>query len=156
VSDFVRKDSSREALAEIAAIRRDCSWCFVLLLCCKIRVREPLAQFLDILKNRTFNLAAVAGTPGYQSFVPQPLAIAYGDCLKFPFPLLPSKNLSCWIFPPTRIPYGPHYGQLRLDPWWDPLRGDPRFEQVVASLAPKAANKQCNEFSASKPFSGAT
>jgi tetratricopeptide (TPR) repeat protein len=26
---------------------------------------------------------------------------------------------------------------LRLDPLWDPLRGDPRFEQIVASLAPK-------------------
>ena len=26
---------------------------------------------------------------------------------------------------------------LSLDPLWDPLRGDPRFEQIVASLAPK-------------------
>jgi hypothetical protein len=25
----------------------------------------------------------------------------------------------------------------RLDPFWDPLRGDPRFEKIVASLAPK-------------------
>ncbi|HEY5991346.1 MAG TPA: FlgO family outer membrane protein, partial [Candidatus Udaeobacter sp.] len=31
-----------------------------------------------------------------------------------------------------------HYGQLRLFPQWDPLRGDPRFEQMVAALAPKA------------------
>jgi TolB-like protein/Tfp pilus assembly protein PilF len=29
------------------------------------------------------------------------------------------------------------YGQLKLMPWWDPLRGDPRFEKIVASLAPK-------------------
>ena len=29
------------------------------------------------------------------------------------------------------------YGQLRLDPCWDPLRNDPRFEQIVASLAPQ-------------------
>jgi TolB-like protein/predicted Ser/Thr protein kinase/Tfp pilus assembly protein PilF len=29
------------------------------------------------------------------------------------------------------------YGYLRLDPLWDPLRGDPRFEVIVASLAPK-------------------
>src|SRR5438034_1387647 len=29
------------------------------------------------------------------------------------------------------------YGQLRLDPRWDPLRGDSRFEKIVASLAPK-------------------
>jgi TolB-like protein/class 3 adenylate cyclase/Tfp pilus assembly protein PilF len=29
------------------------------------------------------------------------------------------------------------YGALKLHPLWDPLRGDPRFEQIVASLAPK-------------------
>ena len=28
------------------------------------------------------------------------------------------------------------YGQLKLMPWWDPLRGDPCFEKVVDSLAP--------------------
>jgi serine/threonine protein kinase/Tfp pilus assembly protein PilF len=29
------------------------------------------------------------------------------------------------------------YGQLKLMPFWDPLRGDARFEKIVASLAPK-------------------
>jgi tetratricopeptide (TPR) repeat protein len=29
------------------------------------------------------------------------------------------------------------YGSLKLLPFWDPLRGDPRFEKIVASLAPK-------------------
>jgi tetratricopeptide (TPR) repeat protein len=29
------------------------------------------------------------------------------------------------------------YGELKLMPWWDPLRGDPRFEKIVASLGPK-------------------
>jgi tetratricopeptide (TPR) repeat protein len=29
------------------------------------------------------------------------------------------------------------YGQLRLHPVWDPLRGDPRFEGIVNTLAPK-------------------
>ena len=29
------------------------------------------------------------------------------------------------------------YGVLKLLPFWDPLRGDPRFEKIVASLAPK-------------------
>jgi serine/threonine-protein kinase len=29
------------------------------------------------------------------------------------------------------------YGELRLHPHWDPLRGDPRFDKIVASLAPK-------------------
>jgi len=37
----------------------------------------------------------------------------------------------------AKIPGGPSYGRLRLDPVWDPLRGDPRFEKIVASLAPK-------------------
>jgi tetratricopeptide (TPR) repeat protein len=31
------------------------------------------------------------------------------------------------------------YGALKLLPVWDPLRGDPRFEKIVASLAPKDA-----------------
>jgi TolB-like protein/class 3 adenylate cyclase len=29
------------------------------------------------------------------------------------------------------------YGELKLHPYWDPLRGDPRFDKIVASLAPK-------------------
>ena len=29
------------------------------------------------------------------------------------------------------------YGHLRLHPFWDPLRGDPRFDNIIASLAPK-------------------
>ena len=29
------------------------------------------------------------------------------------------------------------YGRLKLLPWYDPLRGDPRFEKIVADLAPK-------------------
>jgi TolB-like protein/Tfp pilus assembly protein PilF len=34
--------------------------------------------------------------------------------------------------------WGPEtYGQLKLMPYWDPLRGDARFEEIVASLAPK-------------------
>ena len=35
------------------------------------------------------------------------------------------------------VPCGPSYGDLRLSPLWDPLRGDARFEKIVASLAPK-------------------
>jgi TolB-like protein/predicted Ser/Thr protein kinase/Flp pilus assembly protein TadD len=29
------------------------------------------------------------------------------------------------------------YGELKLMPWWDPLRGEPCFEKIVNSLAPK-------------------
>ena len=37
----------------------------------------------------------------------------------------------------TKTPGGPTYGDLRLDPSWDSLRGEPRFEKIAASLAPK-------------------
>jgi serine/threonine-protein kinase len=36
-----------------------------------------------------------------------------------------------------RYPGPLNYGELKLLPFWDPLRGDPRFEQIVASIAPK-------------------
>lgn len=36
-----------------------------------------------------------------------------------------------------RIPSTLSYGYLKLHPAWDPLRGDPRFEKIVADLAPK-------------------
>jgi len=37
----------------------------------------------------------------------------------------------------ARIPNYLSYGELRLHVRWDALRGDPRFEKIVASLAPK-------------------
>jgi TolB-like protein/Flp pilus assembly protein TadD len=37
----------------------------------------------------------------------------------------------------AKTPNGVTYGELKLDPRWDSLRGDPRFEKIVASLAPK-------------------
>ncbi len=37
----------------------------------------------------------------------------------------------------VKIPGQINYGQLRLHPDWDSLRGDARFEQIVQSLAPK-------------------
>jgi len=36
----------------------------------------------------------------------------------------------------VKVPGDVSYGQLRLHPFWDSLRDDPRFEQIVASLAP--------------------
>ena len=33
--------------------------------------------------------------------------------------------------------FGATYGDLKLNPVWDSLRGDPRFEKIVASLVPK-------------------
>ncbi|HEV2715511.1 MAG TPA: hypothetical protein VGU64_09630, partial [Terriglobales bacterium] len=48
------------------------------------------------------------------------------------------KGLSCQqldiiVRPPSPVTYG----QLKLLPFWDPLRGDPRFEKIVSSLAPR-------------------
>jgi predicted Zn-dependent protease len=37
----------------------------------------------------------------------------------------------------AHIPGVLSYGVLKLLPFWDPLRGDPRFEKIVADLAPK-------------------
>jgi len=37
----------------------------------------------------------------------------------------------------AQVPNGLHYGELKLYPQWDPLRGDPRFQKILDSLAPK-------------------
>jgi len=37
------------------------------------------------------------------------------------------------------IPAGPSYGDLKFNPCWDSLRGDPRFDKIVA--AAKAASR---------------
>jgi TolB-like protein/class 3 adenylate cyclase/Tfp pilus assembly protein PilF len=37
----------------------------------------------------------------------------------------------------AELPTGITYGELKSSPDWDSLRSDPRFEQIVASLAPK-------------------
>ena len=40
-----------------------------------------------------------------------------------------------------RVPNSLSYGFLKLHPYWDSLRGDPRFQKIVAELAPKLENK---------------
>jgi tetratricopeptide (TPR) repeat protein len=37
----------------------------------------------------------------------------------------------------TAKPSGPHYGELKLNEVWDPLRKEPRFEKLLLSLGPK-------------------
>jgi len=69
------------------------------------------------------------------------------DPLERPSFLIDQANVYCWLGDRDRavqlleelakIPNGVTYGDLRLDPTWDSLRGDPRFEKIVASLAPK-------------------
>jgi serine/threonine protein kinase/tetratricopeptide (TPR) repeat protein len=48
------------------------------------------------------------------------------------------KDLACeQLATVVRRPSDFGYGELKLLPFWDPLRGDPCFERIVASLAPK-------------------
>ena len=46
---------------------------------------------------------------------------------------LACEQLAIAVRPPSTV----SYGQLKLEPDWDRLRGDPRFEKMIASLAPK-------------------
>jgi serine/threonine protein kinase/tetratricopeptide (TPR) repeat protein len=48
------------------------------------------------------------------------------------------KNLACeQLATAIRYPSSLRYGNLKLLPFWDPLRGDPRFEKIVNLLAPR-------------------
>ena len=52
-----------------------------------------------------------------------------------------NKDLACrQLVIATSQPSALSYGQLKLLPFWDALHSDPRFEKIVASLAPKDAN----------------
>jgi hypothetical protein len=39
--------------------------------------------------------------------------------------------------PLTKAPNGLYYGDLKLGSWWEPLRRDPRFDKLLAELAPR-------------------
>jgi hypothetical protein len=54
------------------------------------------------------------------------------------------KDLACeQLAIATRLPSSSlSYGGLKLFPTYDPLRGAPRFEKIVASLAPKDSSPQ--------------
>jgi TolB-like protein len=41
------------------------------------------------------------------------------------------------LSPLTKTPYGIYYGQLKREPYWEPLRQDPRYEKLLAELAPR-------------------
>ncbi len=46
---------------------------------------------------------------------------------------LACEQLAIAVRPPSNVTYG----ELKLLPLWDPLRGEPCFEKIVASLSPK-------------------
>ena len=37
----------------------------------------------------------------------------------------------------TKTPNGIYYGELKRDPYWEPLRKDARYEKLLAELAPQ-------------------
>jgi hypothetical protein len=39
--------------------------------------------------------------------------------------------------PITKTPLGIYYGELKRDPYWEPIGQDPRYEKLLAELAPK-------------------
>jgi tetratricopeptide (TPR) repeat protein len=41
------------------------------------------------------------------------------------------------LVPLAKMPFGIDYGDLKLSPLWDPLRKDPRFDKLLAELAPR-------------------
>jgi len=48
------------------------------------------------------------------------------------------KDLACeQLAIASRLPGGVTYGNLKLLPYCDPIRGDASFEKIVSSLAPK-------------------
>jgi serine/threonine-protein kinase len=52
------------------------------------------------------------------------------------------KDLACeQLESIIRLPGFLHYGELKLLPWWDPLRGDPRFEKIVEEAKQPVALK---------------
>jgi TolB-like protein/Tfp pilus assembly protein PilF/predicted Ser/Thr protein kinase len=63
------------------------------------------------------------------------------ECLAMIAAWVGEKDLACeQLAKAIRYPMYPSvvsYGELKLMPFWNPLRGDPRFEKIVASLAPK-------------------
>jgi serine/threonine protein kinase/tetratricopeptide (TPR) repeat protein len=78
---------------------------------------------------------AVELLPVEKDAINGPLLIAYFAMIAA---WVDDKDLACEQLAIATRPPGPvSYGQLKLLPFWDPLRGDPRFEKIVASLAPK-------------------
>ena len=42
----------------------------------------------------------------------------------------------------VKLPFGLNYGDLKLNPMWDDLRDDPRFDRILAESAlPLATNR---------------
>jgi hypothetical protein len=78
---------------------------------------------------------AVELLPVRKDAINGPLMIAY---LAMIAAWIGEKDLACeQLSIAIRSPSTLSYGQLKLLPFWDPLRKDPCFEKIVAAIAPK-------------------
>jgi serine/threonine protein kinase/tetratricopeptide (TPR) repeat protein len=83
---------------------------------------------------------AVEFLPAEKDAINGPLMVVY---LAMIAAWVGEKDLACEkLATVTQPPSSVSYGQLKLLPSWDPLRGDPRFEKIVASLAPQDSRKK--------------
>ncbi len=64
----------------------------------------------------------------------EPLAaVAMRDCISSAYAWVGDRELALELLQEmVRLPNGPSAGNLRLNPRWDDLRADPRFEQIIA------------------------
>jgi hypothetical protein len=78
---------------------------------------------------------AVELLPVEKDAINGPLMIEYSAMIAA---WLGDKDLACkQLATAIRYPGNLSYGDLKRSPFWDPQRGDPCFEKIVASLAPK-------------------
>lgn len=105
-------------------------------LCVLGLVEAMLGQREDAVRDAR---KAVALVPVEKDALNGPLAIKY---LAMTAAWAGDKDLACEQLT-AAIHYRStiSYGYLKLMPFWDPLRGDPRFEGIVASLAPTDAGR---------------
>jgi serine/threonine protein kinase/tetratricopeptide (TPR) repeat protein len=83
---------------------------------------------------------AVEFLPAEKDAINGPLMVVY---LAMIAAWVGEKDLACEkLATVTQPPSSVSYGQLKLLPSWDPLRGDPRFEKIVASLATQDSRKK--------------
>jgi serine/threonine-protein kinase len=96
------------------------------------RVRAALGEKQEAIKagKRACEVWPLSREPGWGLRTLRYLAMIYAWVGEKDLAL---QQLSFCVEQPSFL----EYGELKLSPDWDPLRGDPRFEKLVASLAPK-------------------
>ncbi len=121
--------SAREQLDRIVAQRPDDAKAHIVLAEIQARLGEKEGAIREgrrALELRPMDRDAVDGAS-----LAARLAAVYGQ--------VGESDLGCALLEQVaHLPNATNYGSLKLDKCWDPLRNDPRFKKVMASLAPEA------------------